>query len=138
MAFQDITVLAPKKKKEKELTRDQKNMRWALNKIFYTRNQNSLSTAYTMMLKEKYCDMHGNLVSDCPTFNQFRYFYRKNRKLENFHISRDGLTAYQRNTRPLIGDGVQEFALVIGTTTSFSFLFPLLFENQKRKIKKNI
>ena len=35
--------------------------------------------------------------------------------MENFHISRDGLTAYQRNSRPLLGDGVQEFAPLIGT-----------------------
>ena len=104
--YQDISVLAPQRKKEKELTRDQKIMRWALNKFFYTRNQNSLSTAYTMMLKEKYCDLNGNLVSEYPSFNQFRYFYRKTRKMENFHISRDGLTAYQRNSRPLVGDGV--------------------------------
>ena len=115
LIYQDISVLAPKKKKEKELTRDQKNMRWALNKFFYTRNQNSLSTAYTMMLKEKYCDLQGNLVSEYPSFNQFRYFYRKHKKAENFFISREGLTAYQRNSRPLLGDGVQEFAPCIGT-----------------------
>lgn len=114
LVYQDIAVLAPKKKEEKALTQDQKNMRWALNKFFYTRNQNSLSTAYTMMLKEKYCDLQGDLVSEYPSFNQFRYFYRKTRKMENFHISRSGLTEYQRNSRPLLGDGVQEFAPVIG------------------------
>ena len=53
LIYQDIAVLAPKKKEEKALTKDQKVMRWALNKFFYTRNQNSLSVAYTMMLKEK-------------------------------------------------------------------------------------
>ena len=47
--------------------------------------------------------------------NQFRYFYRKTRKLQNYYISRDGLSHYQRNNRPLIGDGVQEFAPAIGT-----------------------
>ena len=69
LIYQDIAVLAPQRKKEKELTKDQKNMRWALNKFFYTRNQNSLSTAYTMMLKEKYCDLSGNLLSEYPSFN---------------------------------------------------------------------
>ena len=115
LVYQDIAVLAPKKKEEKPLTQDEKNIRWALNKFFYTRNQNSLSVSYTMMLKEKYCDLNGNLVSNYPTFNQFRYFYRKHKKIENFCISRDGLTAYQRNSRPLVGDGVQEFAPLIGT-----------------------
>ena len=47
LIFQTITVLAPKvHTKEKVLTKDEKNMRWALNKFFYTRRQNSLVTAY--------------------------------------------------------------------------------------------
>ena len=75
LTFQDIAALAPRPTKEKELTKDQKNMRWALNKFFYTRNQNSLPTAYAMMLKEKYC-VDGQLLPEHPTYNQFRYFYR--------------------------------------------------------------
>ena len=50
LVYQDISVLAPKEKKEKELSRDEKIMRWSLNKFFYTKNQNTLTTAYTMML----------------------------------------------------------------------------------------
>lgn len=115
LVYQDVAALAPKQSKEKELTKDQKNMRWALNKYFYTRNQNSLPTAYTMMLKAKYCDTYGALLSEYPSFNQFRYFYRKHRKMERFYISRGGLKDYQKNKRPLLGDGVQEFAPVIGT-----------------------
>ena len=134
LVYQDISVLAPQRKKEKELTRDQKNIRWALNKFFYTRNQNSLSTAYTMMLKEKYCDAYGNLVSKYPSFNQFRYFYRKNRKMENFHISRDGLTAYQRNNRPLVGDGVQEFAPCIGTAMLDSTICDIYLVDEKGEL----
>ena len=115
LVYQDLACLAPKEKTEKELTKDQKNMRWALNKFFYTRNQNSLQTAYTMMLKEKYCDEEGVLLPEHPSFNQFRYFYRKNKKMETFYISREGLKNYQRNNRPLLGDGVQEFAPTVGT-----------------------
>jgi len=66
------------------------------------------------MLKEKYC-VDGQLLHEHPTYNQFRYFYRKNRKLETYYISRDGLKDYQRNKRPLLGDGVQELAPNIGT-----------------------
>ena len=33
LVYQDVAVLAPKQSKEKELTEDQKNMRWALNKL---------------------------------------------------------------------------------------------------------
>ena len=69
--------LAPKRNKEdKPLSKDEMNMRWALNKFFYTKNQNSLTTAYTLMLKHKYSDSTGSLLPEFPTFNQFRYFYR--------------------------------------------------------------
>jgi len=115
LVSQDIAVLVRSHRKEKELTPAQKNMRWALNKFFYTQHKNSLTTAYTMMLKEKYCNVEGELTEDYPTFNQFRYFYRKTRKLENYYISRDGIKDYQRNNRPLVGNGVQEFAPCIGT-----------------------
>ena len=116
LVYQNISVLAPSpKKNEKELTKDEKNMRWSLNKFFYTKNGNSLQTAYTMMLKEKYCDTQGQLLSEYPSFHQYRYFYRKTKKLQNFYISRDGLKDYQRNKRPLLGDGVQEFCPNVGT-----------------------
>ena len=89
-------------------------MRWALNKFFYTTKKQSLMTAYTMMLKEKYCDAMGVLGEEYPSFYQFRYYYRKTRKMQNFYISRDGLKNYQRNNRPLTGEGVQEFAPAVG------------------------
>lgn len=115
LVHQDIAVLAPKKNKARELNIDQKNMRWALNKFFYTKHQNSLPTSYTMMLKEKYCDSYGVLLPKYPTYNQFRYFYRKTRKLENYYISRGGIKAYQRSKRPLVGDGVQQYTPNVGT-----------------------
>lgn len=115
LAYQNISVLAPKRNKDdKPLTKDEKNMRWALNKFFYTKNQNSLTTAYTLMLKHKYSDSTGSLLPEFPTFNQFRYFYRKHRNMQTYYISRNGLKNYQRNNRPLTGDGVQEFAPAIG------------------------
>lgn len=62
LVYQNITILAPKERKvEKELTQDEKNMRWALNKYYYTRAKQSISTVYTLMLKEKYCDEEGHL-----------------------------------------------------------------------------
>lgn len=115
LVYQDISALAPMpKKEERSLTRYEKDIRWSLNKYFYTKNGNSLQTAYTMMLKEKYCDTQGQLLPDYPSFHQYRYFYRKTKKLQNFYISRDGIKNYQRNNRPLLGDGVQEFAPNVG------------------------
>lgn len=115
LVYQDISVLAPKvRKTKKELSQDEKNMRWALNRFFYTADKNSLNTAYTQMLKAKYSDPSGALNADYPTFYQFRYFYRKHRKMQNYCIARNGLTNYQRNHRPLLGDGVQAFAPAVG------------------------
>ena len=116
LAYMDVTALAPKCREDnRALTQDEKNIRWALNKFFYTTKKHSLMTAYTMMLKEKYCNALGVLAEEYPSFYQFRYFYRKTRNLQNFYISRDGLKNYQRNNRPLTGDGVQEFAPAVGT-----------------------
>ena len=114
LVYQDIDALAPPPRTEKELSQDEKNMRWALNKFFYTKHKNSLNTAYTLMLKEKYCDQQGQLVAAYPTFDQFRYFYRKTKKMQQYYISRDGIKDYQRNNRPLLGDGVQQFAPAVG------------------------
>ena len=114
LVYQDIDALAPPPRTEKELSEDEKNMRWGLNKFFYTQHKNSLNTAYTLMLQAKYCDTQGQLVAEYPSFNQFRYFYRKTKKMQQFYISRDGLKHYQRNNRPLLGDGVQQFAPAVG------------------------
>lgn len=116
LIYQDIAALAPKQKiqKEKPLSQDEKNIRWALNKFYYNQNKNSLTTAYTLMLKAKYCDNTGVLLSEYPSIHQFKYFYRKNKKMQTYYISRNGLKNYQRNNRPLLGNGVQEFAPNIG------------------------
>lgn len=123
LAYQDILALAPmsilipgqrKKRGTRKLTLDERNMRWALNKFFYNKNQNSLNTAYTLMLKAKYCNAEGILLPEYPTIHQFRYFYRKTKKLQNYYISRDGIKNYQRNNRPLLGDGVQAYASSVG------------------------
>lgn len=115
LAFQNIAILAPKDKdSDISLTKDEKNMRWALNKFYFSYEKHSLKTAYTLMLKAKYCDGNGELLPKYPTFNQFRYFYRKRKNNQTYYISRNGLTNYQRNNRPLLGDGVQEFAKAPG------------------------
>ena len=115
LAYQNKAILLGKQRScEKELSADEKNMRWALNKYFYTKDKNSLNTAYTFMLRDKYCDENGKLLQEYPSFYQFRYFYRKTKKLQNYYISRDGIKDYQRNRRPLLGGGVQPFAHTVG------------------------
>ena len=106
LAFQDIAILSPKDKENDTcLSKDEKNMRWSLNKYYFSYQKHSLKTVYTLMLKEKYCDGKGELVAEYPTFHQFRYFYRKRKNWQTYFISRNGLTNYQRNNRPLLGDG---------------------------------
>lgn len=115
LVLQHIQALLPTERCiDKDLTDDQKNMRWGLNKYFYTYEKNSLHTAYVKMLQAKYCDEAGKLVERYPSFYQFRYFYRKTRKMENYYISRDGLTNYQRNNRPCVGDNVRVYASAPG------------------------
>lgn len=115
LVYQHISVLAPKQKEQdRPLTQDEKNMRWALNKFYYTRHKNSLNTAYTLMLEERYCDSSGVLLPEYPSICQFRYFHKKYEKKQTYYISRNGLKDYQRNHRPLLGDGVQEFAPSVG------------------------
>ena len=116
LAFQTIKALAPiDVVRGNELTKEQKLMRWALNKYFYTSRENSLRTAYLYLLKEKYLDESGQLMKEHPSYYQFRYFYRRTKNQQNFLISRKGLTDYQRNYRPLLGEGVSEYAPNVGT-----------------------
>ena len=115
LVWQDVSALAPKQTTaERPPTEDEKNIRWALNKFFYTQSKNSLKTAYTLMLKEKYCDAEQGLFPARPSFYQFRYYYRKHKRMQNYYISRNGVKNYQRNNRPLLGDGIQEFAPAVG------------------------
>ena len=132
LAFQSITVLASKESiNEVALTREQKWMRWALNKYFYTQRQNSLRTAFLYLLKEKYTDENGLLKKDHPSFYQFRYFYRKTRNEQNFLISRKGLTEYQRNYRPLLGEGIAEFANHVGVAMLDSTICDIYLVDEK-------
>jgi len=114
LAYQDKHIFAPPLPKSKELTDDQKNMRWALNKYYYTRNGKTLADAYTQLIKQKYCDAEGNVLPSHPSMTQFTYFYRTHRRLQTYYISRSGLKSYQMNHRPLLGNGVQEFAPAVG------------------------
>lgn len=114
LAFQTVSALAPKEPAPRALTLDEKSFRWALNKFFYTKHKNTLRTAYEYMLKERYCDTEGNLLSEIPAFHRFKYFYYKTRKMETFYISRNGMKDYKKNHRPLVGGTVQDYAGNVG------------------------
>lgn len=135
LVYQDIAALAPVvREKQKELTKDQKNMRWALNRYYYTPKKSSLTDVYVRLLREKYCDVEGNLPSEYPSLRQFRYFEQKHRKQENYLISRNGLKNYQRNDRPLLGEGVQEYAPYVGVGLLDSTVCDIYLVNKEGRI----
>ena len=114
LVYQSKAVFAPHQHSKPELSVDQKNMRWAINKYYYTRYGKSISGTYVMMLKERYCDTTGNLLPHHPSIHQFRYFFRQTRKVQTEYITREGIKSYQMNHRPLLGAGVQQFAPFVG------------------------
>lgn len=114
LAYQTKAVFAPHLHSKPELSVDQKNMRWAINKYYYTRYGKSINGTYVMMLKERYCDTTGNLLPHHPSIHQFRYFFRQTRKLQTEYITREGIKSYQMNRRPLLGAGVQQYASFVG------------------------
>lgn len=115
LSSMDIRSLAPKKREtERPLTVDEKNMRKSLNRWFYSTKKRTLKNVYTLMLQNFYCDAEGKLLEKYPSYYQFRFFFRKYNKKETEYISRNGLSYYQRNQRPLVGDGVQTFAPTVG------------------------
>lgn len=135
LVYQNIAALAPKPKtSERPLTPDEKNIRWAINKFYYTQEKNSLNTAYTLMLKARYCTPDGTLLSEYPSFHQFKYFYKKHKNQQTYYISRNGLKNYQRNNRPLLGDGVQSFAPNIGIAMLDSTICDIYLVNDSGSI----
>lgn len=136
LAYQNIAALAPKHDtSDKPLSQDAKNIRWALNKFFYNQNKNSLNVAYAFMLKEKYSDPLGNLHEHYPTFNQFRYYYLKNRKMQTYYISRNYnfQMIKQQEYTGIIG-GADCFTIIgcsgIGKSTAISRAITAITENR--------
>lgn len=104
--YQSKNALLPAEKsgtEKRPLSSDEKAIRWALNKFYYTPQKQSLQTSYKMMLQAKYCDAKGKLKPDYPSFWQFRYYFRQHRDPISESISREGIKAYQRNHRPFTG-----------------------------------
>lgn len=110
----DKRVLAPVIREAKAMENKYAfDIRWALNKYYYTRDKRSLSDVYTLLIKERFYK-DGALLEDRPTYSQFLYYYNKHKSTTNKIISRQGLSYFQRNERPLLGDGVQEYCNAIG------------------------
>jgi len=60
LSSQDIRSLAPQERNtDRALTQDEKNMRKALNKYYYTTKKRTLKNVYTMMLRDSYSYFDG-------------------------------------------------------------------------------
>lgn len=94
-----------RKRKTNKKTPDQTNIQKALNQFFYSPYRMSLRMAYEMMLLNYYKDESGILGKEYPTYNQFRYYFRKHRDSKKESILREGIGEHQKNRRPLMGAG---------------------------------
>lgn len=136
LVYQNIAILIKrtKFKKSRELTDDEKNFRWALNKYYYTGLQLSIAECYRRMLKDKYCDENGKLLNEVPSLRRFRFYFDKTVKKENLIISRNGKGEYMRNHRVLLGDGVREFCPAIGYGMMDSTICDIFLVNDKGEL----
>ena len=134
LTYQRIEVLAPPQQyKQRELTPDEKNFRWALNKFYYTQRKHSLPTTYNLMLQHKYTDAAGQLLPGYPPFHRFKYFYQKHCKAQTELISREGKTNYQRNDRPLLGS-IHDFAPSVGIAMLDSTICDIYLVNDANQL----
>ena len=93
------------KRKPRDMVR-RKDFEDAIKKYYYSSKHYSLKTTYELFILENYSD-NGKLLEDHPTYNSFRaYYYRYIKDLKQKSISRDGLTHYKRNVRPIYGSAM--------------------------------
>lgn len=110
----------PSKNKSVGLNVDEKIkkiFKTSINKFFNNYTQNTLKTAYNLMLKEyfshKITDNYGKeslvLNDQIPTLNQFRYWFNKERNIKKEISSRYGGRIFQQKNRAILGtvrDGI--------------------------------
>ena len=135
LIVQDIRIfLSTQKKLHKELSDDEKNFRWALNKYYYNSIKMSLKETYRRMIKDKYCDDNGKILSTKPSFRQFSYYYYKTVTQENLIISREGKGNFLRNHRVMLGSGIRDFCPTIGYGMFDSTICDIFLVNDKGEL----
>ena len=79
----------------------------AIRKYYFSAKRNSLRTAYELFILDSYTNK-GVLADEIPSWSSFRLYYFRHFKGDpQKEIAREGLTAYQRNNRPLYGSAMQ-------------------------------
>ena len=134
LTYQTINVFIHRRNEDKELSVDEKNFRWALNKYYYNPIKMTLVEGYRRMLKERYCDKSGKLLDDIPTFRRYRYYYKKTNTVEKKIISREGKGEFLRNHRTLLGNGIRDFCPAIGYAMLDSTILDIYLINDNNEI----
>lgn len=135
LIYQDIRIfLTTQNKTDKPLSEDEKNFRWALNKYYYNALKLSLKETYRRMIKDKYCDENGKILSEIPSFRQFSYFFYKTVNRENLIISREGKGNFLRNHRVMLGNGIRDFCPAIGYGMFDSTICDIFLVNDKGEL----
>ena len=86
------------------------------------------------MLKDKYCDEDGKLLSKIPSFRQFSYYFQKTATKENLIISREGKGKFLRNHRVMLGNGIRDFCPSIGYGMFDSTICDIFLVNDKGEL----
>jgi putative transposase len=129
LVFNSLVALKPTLQvREKVLSQDAINFRWATNKYFYSPQKLTIRRTYLLLLRDKYT-VDGKLIEGYPSFHRFNYFFQRFRKKETELISREGLSAYQRNHRPLLGDSVRSYVGTVGVGMIDSTILDLYIVN---------
>lgn len=95
-----------------------RTFRVAINRFYNNSTNNSLKTAYELMLKEYYAEdfIYENGVrksilipqAQKPSFIQFKYWYEKEQDIQKTLTSRKGASRYALNNRAILGTSTME------------------------------
>lgn len=90
------------KKKTGGLNEKYSDFKWAIETFYFSAKKMSLRMAYDLMLTKRYM-VDGKLLPDIPSWESFRHYYYSRGYHRNIRksISRNGLSAYQRQERIL-------------------------------------
>lgn len=92
--------------------------RIALNRYYYTNKQNPLTVTYQLMIKDFFTEEFRvqdgvkipiiKPIGEIPSFNQFRYWFNKERNLKKEISSRKSAKKYELQHRAVLGDSTHE------------------------------
>lgn len=86
-----------------EMARIEINIRKCIRDYYYSPKKYSLKMTYEMFLIEYWKNENGQLAPNPPKYSKFLQVYKKIQSEYRKVVSRQGMSEYQRNYRPLLG-----------------------------------